>query len=64
MTGERRQQGERVPGAEMGGDGEQDAGEACERFDSLVLVRGVSGEGQPRTESVVPTYRGERKTFG
>ncbi len=33
------------------------AGELCERFDTLHLVRG------DRIERSVPTYRGERQTF-
>jgi D-serine deaminase-like pyridoxal phosphate-dependent protein len=33
------------------------AGELCERFDALHLVEG------DRVTSVVPTYRGEGKTF-
>jgi D-serine deaminase-like pyridoxal phosphate-dependent protein len=39
------------------------AGEACERFDSLVVVAGVTGAGHPHTVTTVPTYRGEGRTF-
>ncbi len=39
------------------------AGEACERFDSLVVVAGVTGPGTPHTVAHVPTYRGDGQTF-
>ncbi len=39
------------------------AGEASERFDRVVLVRGVTGPGEPRTVGEAPTYRGEGRTF-
>jgi D-serine deaminase-like pyridoxal phosphate-dependent protein len=39
------------------------AGEACERFDRVLLLQGVTGAGRPRVVDTVATYRGQGHTF-